>query len=579
MKRKIKNFFIKDNPIRYKKRYKFLNCIAWRFFCLYFFIVILFFVLLIRITYLQIIYSKKLIQESNARSLRIRKLISMRGIIKDRNGCYLAVSIPAYSIWIDPKSIYKNSNLNNDKRWKILADKLKISIDEIKYKINFNQNSRFVYLARNVSMKVGECIKKLKLNGVHLSNEMKRVYPYGSITANLIGITNVDHQGIEGIEKSFNYFLNGKSGKEIIRKDLHGKVVENVFFLDKKTSNNLILSIDIRMQSILYKALKNGVKKNKAKSGSAVLIDIKTGEILAMVNIPSCNPNTFNNIKGNSIRNRAITDLFEPGSTVKPMIVIAALNNNIIKSDSILNTEPYLINGHMVKDVVKYKKLSIAEILQKSSNVGISKLALSLSDNELRNVYKKFGLGEPTNLGLVGEKSGVFLKRKKLSKLEKISFSIGYGIMVTPLQLARVYATIGSLGVYRPLSIKKNNSSVSGFHVFPKKIIQTVIQMMENVSLSQDLRMKSPIKHYRIALKTGTVKKVNTYGHYVNKYIAYTAGIAPINKPRYSLVVIVNEPTSGKYYGGLVSAPIFRIIMNRVLNLENIKLNKLLEKN
>lgn len=576
MIRKTKYFFQKFNRKKYKEKYKMKKYIKWRFFFLYFFIVISFFILAIRVTYLQIIFSKDLIKKNDIRSLRIQKIISKRGIIQDRNGCYLAVSIPSYAIWIDPKII--NKSKITGKRWKMLADKLQISIENIKNKINLNPKSRFAYLARNVSLSVGKYIANLKLEGVYLSNEMKRYYPYGPITANLLGITNIDNQGIEGVEKSFNYFLNGKSGKKIIRKDLYGRVIENVLFINKKNSHDLILSIDIRMQSIIYKALQLGVKKNKAKSGIAVLIDIKTGEVLAMTNIPSYNPNSFYKIKTSFMRNRAITDLFEPGSTVKPMIVITALKNNIIKDNSILNTKPYFINGHKVKDIVEYKKLSITEILQKSSNVGISKLALSLSKEQIIETYKKFGLGESTNLGLIGESRGFFLKKKKWSKFEKIAFSIGYGIMVTPLQLARVYATIGNFGVYKPLSIKKNNSVISGFHIFPKNIVRTVIHMMERVSLPGGVGVRAAIKNYRIAIKTGTVKKVNINGNYINKYIAYTAGIAPVSNPRYALVVMINEPSAGKYYGGIVSAPIFGIIMDHILNLKNVKPDKLKEK-
>lgn len=576
MIRKTKYFFQKFNRKKYKEKYKMKKYIKWRFFFLYFFIVISFFILAIRVTYLQIIFSKDLIKKNDIRSLRIQKIISKRGIIQDRNGCYLAVSIPSYAIWIDPKII--NKSKITGKRWKMLSDKLQISIENIKNKINLNPKSRFAYLARNVSLSVGKYIANLKLEGVYLSNEMKRYYPYGPITANLLGITNIDNQGIEGVEKSFNYFLNGKSGKKIIRKDLYGRVIENVLFINKKNSHDLILSIDIRMQSIIYKALQLGVKKNKAKSGIAVLIDIKTGEVLAMTNIPSYNPNSFYKIKTSFMRNRAITDLFEPGSTVKPMIVITALKNNIIKDNSILNTKPYFINGHKVKDIVEYKKLSITEILQKSSNVGISKLALSLSKEQIIETYKKFGLGESTNLGLIGESRGFFLKKKKWSKFEKIAFSIGYGIMVTPLQLARVYATIGNFGVYKPLSIKKNNSVISGFHIFPKNIVRTVIHMMERVSLPGGVGVRAAIKNYRIAIKTGTVKKVNINGNYINKYIAYTAGIAPVSNPRYALVVMINEPSAGKYYGGIVSAPIFGIIMDHILNLKNVKPDKLKEK-
>ncbi|WP_348666526.1 peptidoglycan glycosyltransferase FtsI [Arsenophonus symbiont of Ornithomya chloropus] len=564
------------HSLSYKRSYKkkVVKYVKWRFFLLYICIGFVLIGLIIRITYLQIINPAELVKESDMRSLRIQKVNAVRSMINDRQGRKLAVSVPVYAIWVDPKIIFENGGLTNDTRWKALAKELKLSLAYIHYKIRFNSKNRFVYLARQVNPSVAEYIEKLKIVGIYLRKESRRYYPFGSVIAHLIGITNIDGQGIEGIEKSFNDLLTGLPGERRIRKDRDGRVIENISFINSKVAHDLILSIDIRIQSLMYRELTRSLQKNQAESATGILIDINTGEILAMANSPSYNPNNLIDTPIEVMRNRAITDLFEPGSTVKPMVILCALNKGIIKENTILNTKNYMINGHIIKDVVNYDRLSIAGILQKSSNVGVSKLALSMPIKELINVYSRFGLGKPTNLGLIGENSGIFPDKKiRWSELERATFSFGYGLMVTPLQLARVYATIGSFGIYRPLSIIKVDSSMvsKGIRIFPEEMMRTIVRMMETVSLPGGGGVRAAVKGYRIAIKTGTTKKVGNHGHYVNKYIAYAAGVAPASNPRYALVVIVNAPTAGKYYGGAVSAPVFGSIMNSVLRLMNVE--------
>ncbi|WMY94831.1 MAG: peptidoglycan glycosyltransferase FtsI [Arsenophonus sp.] len=560
--------------VNYKRLYKKNKYVKWRFFLLFIGIGFILIGLIIRITYLQIINPAVLVKESDMRSLRIQKINAVRSMINDRHGRQLAVSVPVYAIWVDPKIIFENGGFTNDKRWKALAKELKLSLSYINYKIRFNSKNRFVYLARQVTPSVAEYIEKLKIKGIYLRKESRRYYPFGSVTANLIGITNIDGQGIEGIEKSFDNLLIGLPGEKKIRKDRDGRVIENISFINSQVAHDLVLSIDIRIQSLIYRELTRSLRENQAESATGILIDVNTGEILAMVNSPSYNPNNFINTPIEVMRNRAITDLFEPGSTVKPMVILCALNKGIIKENTTLNTKNYMINGHMIKDVASYHKLSIAGILQKSSNVGVSKLALSMPIKELIDIYSRFGLGKPTNLGLIGENSGIFpYKKNRWSEFEKATFSFGYGLMVTPLQLARVYATIGSLGIYRPLSIIKIDPSMTslGIRVFPEKIIRTVVRMMETVALPGGVGVQAAVKGYRIAIKTGTTKKVGNNGHYINKYVAYAAGVAPASNPRYALVVIVDGPTAGKYYGGAVSAPVFGSIMNSVLRLMNVE--------
>lgn len=563
----MKSAFLIKNRKGYEKK---VSYVSWRFLLVHVGIALMLIVLIVRITYLQIINPEELLRQGDMRSLRVEEVTNTRGMISDRDGRQLAVSVPVYAICADPKIINEKGGLINNERWKALSNELKISLKQVNHKININPNSRFVYLARQVNLSVAEYIKKLKIKGIYFRKESRRYYPSGPVTAHLIGVTNIDGQGIEGIEKSFNYLLTGSPGKRIVRKDRYGKVIEDIFFSNSQDANDLILSIDERIQLLVYRELKRSVMENKAKTGIAILVDVNTGEILAMVNIPSYNPNNLSGTSTEIMRNHAISDVFEPGSTVKPMVIISALNNGIIKTNSVLNTQPYMISGHKIKDVGKYSELSVTGILQKSSNVGVSKLALAMPSDELIDVYAKFGLGKSTNLGLIGESRGIFPNKKvHWSEFERATFSFGYGLMVTPLQLARVYATIGSFGIYRPLSIIRVDSPVSGDRIFPDGIMRSVVQMMEAVALPDTVQ--EAVKGYRIAIKTGTTKTVGIDGHYVNQYIAYTAGVAPASNPRYALVVIINKPSAGKYYGGVVSAPVFGTIIGNVLRLTNVK--------
>jgi len=433
-------------------------------------------------------------------------------------------------------------------------------------------------LARKVSPEIGEYVKKLHLPGVYVNEDFQRYYPFGKLISQLVGITNIDGIGIEGIEKKFNSILSGTPGKRKIRTDKFGNIVENTTLIKKNIPHDINLSIDIRLQTILYRELSHAVNFNKAKSGTAILINIKTGEILAMVNSPTYNPNNFKKIPMEFLRNQAVTDMFEPGSTVKPMVIMKALQKKIITPKSIINTTPFIINKHIIHDVSQHEKLSVTEILKKSSNIGISKLALLMKASELTDIYSKFGLGKLTTQDLLGEKSGIYPKRKYWSDLDKATFSFGYGLMVTPLQLSNVYTIIGRYGLSKPLSIIKNKKSAST-QVFPKFFVKTVLKMLESVSEPGGIGIKAAVEGYKIAVKTGTAKKINSKGKYVNRYIAYAVGVAPVSNPKFSLIVMINDPRSGQYYGGTISAPVFSSIMRSVLRITNTKPDNLSQYN
>ncbi|AUQ26787.1 peptidoglycan glycosyltransferase FtsI [Dickeya zeae] len=558
-------------PGKVKRQEEHASFVSWRFALLCGGILLCMLGLMLRAAYLQVIAPDKLVREGDMRSLRVQEVPTARGMISDRAGRPLAVSVPVNAVWADPKDVNDHGGISLDTRWKALADALEIPLDQIATKVNANPNGRFVYLARQVNPAIGEYIHKLKLPGINLRQESRRYYPSGQVTSHLIGFTNIDGQGIEGIEKSFDRWLTGRPGERTVRKDRFGRVIEDISSVDSQAAHNLMLSIDERLQALVYRELNNAVAFNKAESGTAVLVDVNTGEVLAMANSPSYNPNNLSGTPTDVIRNRAITDIFEPGSTVKPMVVMTALQRNVVKENAVLNTLPYYINGHEIKDVARYSELTLTGVLQKSSNVGVSHLALAMPASALVDTYSRFGLGKATNLGLVGESLGLYPNRQRWSDIERATFSFGYGLMVTPLQLARVYATIGSFGIYRPLSITKVDPPVPGERVFSEQIVRTVVHMMESVALPGGGGTKAAVKGYRIAIKTGTAKKVGPDGKYINKYIAYTAGVAPASNPRFALVVVINDPQAGKYYGGAVSAPVFGAIMGGVLRTMNIE--------
>ncbi|XKM13074.1 peptidoglycan glycosyltransferase FtsI [Orbaceae bacterium ac157xtp] len=553
----------------------------WRFYIVYGLVFIAVFGLLINLAILQVIAPDRLISEANKRSLRHQEMEVPRAMIVDRNGKALAVSVPMYDVWADPKIIHQKGGFDvNDPRWQELAKSLGITGSTLEQKVS-KSSVRFVYLAKQISPTIMEYLKQLKLAGIYFEKTSKRFYPAGESVAQLIGLTNVDNgveKGVEGLEKSFNSWLTGDSGQLVVRRDRFGRIIEEIERVEGEIAADVVLSIDERLQTLVYRQLAQAVEFNKADSGTAVLLDIKTGEILAMATNPSYNPNNRSNINQQSLRNRAVTDAFEPGSTVKPLIVMAALEKKKADLNTVIDTRPFIVNRYEVKDVSYQKSLNLAGILEKSSNVGVSKLALQMEPQEVVEYYSRFGLGKPTELGIGGESSGLIAEnRKRWSDIERATYSFGYGLMVTPLQLARAYATIGSYGIYRPVSILKVNHNVKGERVVPEKVAKLVVNMMQSVADSGG-GSKASIPNYSVAVKTGTAKKLGLNGKYINEYIAYTAGIAPASQPRYSLVVIIDNPKAGQYYGGAVSAPVFGRIMGGVLRTMNIAPDRDLDK-
>ncbi|WP_423972767.1 penicillin-binding transpeptidase domain-containing protein [Glaesserella parasuis] len=614
--------------------------------------------------FLQVTDSERLIKEANDRSLRTKELPFTRGKILDRNGRVLSISVPMYSITIDPKEYFDTKLRRNKSLWRVLAMEMEASASKIEASVNrfikekpqnkenkydprailnnknedywtllarataldynvliqrirnnpnsmflhleneyaqlerqkmqelakaldmkysvmmdklyASANQRFLYISRHESDVIGDYARALKIDGLVLKAETRRFYPLAEEISQLIGFTDVDDkQGTEGLERSFDSLLVGKNGKQVIRKDARGNVIEHIRDEKKYDPQDVMLSIDEELQSMVYREIKKAVIENKAESGTAVLVDIQTGEVLAMANAPSFNPNNRAEFKSELARNRVITDTFEPGSTVKPLVVLTALQNKVTYPSEVISTRPFVVNGHTIKDVAPRDSLTLTGILQKSSNIGVSRLALRMPSTALVETYSKVGFGKDTGLGL-GEQRGTNGDRKRWADIERATMAYGYGLSVTPLQLARAYATLGSFGIYRPLSITKVDPPVIGERVLPEKITKDVVQMMESVAQKGEGGQRAMVDGYRVAVKTGTVRKLEK-GQYVKKHFAYTAGIAPASNPRFALVVLINEPKAGNYYGGAISAPLFSSIMTYTLKARNIKPDNLTE--
>ena len=523
--------------------------------------------LVARAGYVQSINADTLSGEADKRSLRKDEILSVRGSILDRNGQLLSVSVPMSAIVADPKTMLKEDALEDKERINALAQEIGMSSNDLIKKIEKNSKSGYLYLARQVESNKADYIKKLNVKGVFLETEHRRFYPRVEEAAHLVGYTDIDGNGIEGIEKSFNTMLVGKDGSRTVRKDKQGNIIEHISDEKKYDAQDVTLSIDEKLQSMVYREIKKAVSENNAESGTAVLVDVRTGEVLAMATAPSYNPNNRVGVKSELMRNRAITDTFEPGSTVKPLVVLTALQRGVVRRDEVINTGPFTVSGKEIVDVAPRAQQTLDEILINSSNRGVSRLALRMPPSALMETYQNAGLGKSTDLGLIGEQAGILnANRKRWADIERATISYGYGITATPLQIARAYATLGSFGIYRPLSITKVDPPVIGKRVFSEKITKDIVGILEKVAIKNKRAM---VEGYRVGVKTGTARKLEN-GHYVNKYVAFTAGIAPISDPRYALVILINDPKAGEYYGGAVSAPVFSSIMGYALRANGI---------
>jgi cell division protein FtsI (penicillin-binding protein 3) len=547
--------------------------VAWRFYVVIAAVVLIYAGLLARTAYIQVFEPDMLKKQGDNRSLRTNTKTVQRGSIVDRNGYELAISVPVETVWADPKIIFDTNALSMTKHWQALADVLGQDVNQLKVRVTKNPGKHFVYIERKVAPAMAKYIQELKIPGIYLRKESKRFYPAGEISAHLVGFTNVDGKGIEGIELVYDQLLTGENGEKKYRKDAKDRMIEILSVKASTPPKTITLSIDQRIQALAYRELKGAVKAFKATSGSAVVTNVNTGEVLALVNSPSYNPNNRSGVAIHRFRNRAITDIYEPGSTMKPLTVLTALEFGSVKNDSIIDTYPgwMRLGGSRVSDSRYLGKITLSELLVHSSNMGTTKLALSVPKNFLIDKFFDAGFSEETGTGLVGESSGMMHDRARWSKFELATLSWGHGVAITPIQLARFYTTLANGGIKTPLTILKQDgqSLAKQKHerIFSAENSQNVLEMLENVV--NQLYTVAKVDGYRIGGKSGTSIKAFA-GGYGNDYVGLFAGVAPISDPEIAVVVVIDDPSGDLYHGGEVAAPVFSRIMKGTLRLLNI---------
>ncbi len=524
-------------------------------------------VLILRAYDLQLVDKEFLQDHGNARFLRVVEVPAHRGVIMDRNHEPLAISTPVSSVWAVPRKLNQARH-----RWSALAKLLEMKPAQIEKLVEHRLNREFIYLRRHVEPGLAEKIMALKIPGVALERESRRYYPAAEVTSHVVGFTNVDDVGQEGLELSFNDLLRGTPGAKRVIKDGYGRIVENVESISAPNSGkDLVLSIDRRIQYLAYRELKSAVQKHKARGGSIVILEARTGEILAMVNQPSYNPNNRSGLKSDFYRNRAVTDSFEPGSTMKPFTVAAGLENGAYKPTTKIDTRPgyFKIGRHTVRDARDYGLIDVATVIRKSSNVGASKIALSLDPEEMWGLYRKLGFGQVPGAGFPGEVAGRLNDHREWGEIEQATMSFGYGLSTTSLQLAHAYQVLATDGLQLPLRIQHSSEVPRGKRIISAEHARQIRSMLASV-VEEGTGKLAQTPGYSVAGKTGTVHKSATGGYAEDRYLALFAGIAPTTSPQLVVVVMIDEPSTDEYYGGQVAAPIFSRVMSDALRLLNV---------
>lgn len=528
-------------------------------------------VLIGRAVYLQVLDRQFLKQQGDLRHVGVLPVSAHRGRIIDRNGELLAVSMPVKSIWANPKE-FRKAEVPPDKL-KAMADLLGLSVEDIEMRIGSDENRGFAYLKRRINPELADQAIGLGVPGVYGEREYRRYYPTGEVTAHLLGFTDIEDKGQEGMELAFDDSLKGVEGAKRIIRDGQRRVIEGLEDIRLPVpGQDLTLSIDERLQYLAYRELKKAVMQHQARSGSLVLLDTQTGEVLAMVNQPSFNPNSRAKMKGNASRNRAIADLYEPGSTMKPFAVACALELGLTRPETVIDTNPGQMQvGHnTVKDVHNYGVLDVAHILQKSSNVGVTKIALNVPAKKFWAFYNNLGFGQPLETGFPGEATGRLPGYQGWNAFEQATLSFGYGVSTSTLQLGRAYLSLANDGVIPMVSLLKRNKPPETHRIMSSRTAITVRTMLERVVTREGTAVKASVPGFRVAGKTGTVKKAGPHGYSSHLYMGVFAGIAPASKPRLAMIVMIDEPSAGQYYGGAVAAPVFSSVMEGALRLLNI---------
>jgi len=507
-----------------------------------------------------------LASQGNARFSRVAAIAAHRGTIIDRYGEPLAVSTPVDSVWTNPRELA----LATDQIPR-LATALKLDRQDLTRRITSNLDREFLYLARHLQPADAQKIRALDIPGVYLRREYRRYFPAGEVAGHILGFTNVDDAGQEGLELAFDHWLAGEDGAKRVIQDRYGRVVQDVDSIrSARPGRDLVLSIDLRVQYLAYRELKAAIREQRARAGSVVVLDVVTGEVLAMVNQPAYNPNDREQFVATTYRNRAATDIFEPGSSIKPFIVAAGLASGQYDDRSVIDTAPgfFKVGVKTIEDEHgSLGVINLATVLAKSSNVGMARLALSLEPQLIWKTLTSLGFGQVTTSGYPGESAGLLSDYAHWRPIGIATMSHGYGLSVTPLQLAHAYATLGALGMNRPVSFLRVDAAPTGERVLDPRLARELINMLESVVAAEGTGKRAAIPGYRVSGKTGTAWKATAGGYSTDRYMAVFGGMAPSSNPRLAAVVVIDEPSAGKYMGGDVAAPVFAAVVGHALRL------------
>ncbi len=532
------------------------------------FLLVLFIGLAVRAVTLHVFQADYLQREGTQRHSRVVKDNSHRGMILDRTGSPLAVSTPVDSVWAHPETL-----ATARKYWPVLEQLLELPRREISQLAARHAGREFMYLKRHVTPDVAARVMAHDIPGVALQREYRRYYPAGTSAGHVVGFTNIDDSGQEGLELAYDEWLRASPGRKRVLKDMHGNVVETVESLSlAQPGRDLVVSLDRRIQYLAYRELKAAVLQHRARAGAAIVLDAHTFEVLALVNEPDFNPNNRNGLKSQVFRNRAVTDLFEPGSTIKPFTVAAALDSGRFSPHTVIETGPgtMLVSNRPVRDTHNYGTLTVTGVLEKSSNVGAAKIALALGKKPLWEMVRGVGFGAESGSQLPGEVIGLLNPPSTWVPIEQATFSFGYGLSITPLQLARAYAVIANGGMLQPVTLQKQDAPTEGTRVMTAKTAHAIVRMLERAVGEDGTGAAAQVADYRVAGKTGTVHKLTADGYADDRYVAWFAGFAPASDPRLVMVVMVDEPSTEGYFGGRVAAPVFGRVMAGALRLLDV---------
>ncbi len=515
---------------------------------------------------LQVLDNGFLSKQGEARYLRTEKIASHRGRIVDRNGEPVAVSTPVDSIWANPQRLRDEMH-----RLPELARALERDNDSLARQLRKHADREFTYLRRHMSPSQASEVLALGIPGIHVLREYRRYYPAGEVTAHLVGFTDIDDQGQEGIELAFDHHLAGTPGAKRVLKDRLGRSVKDVESITPpKPGRDLTLSLDLRIQYLAYRALLSAIQRHQGRSGSIVVLDIDSGEVLAMANQPAYNPNNRAGSSVSSFRNRALTDIFEPGSSIKPLIVAAALESGVLGPRSVVDTNPVRVGNKTISDKRDFGRMDVTGVVMKSSNVGMTRIALSLEPEFLWATLSRLGFGRLTASGFPGESAGLLTHFDHWRDINQATLSYGYGLTVTTLQLAQAYAIIGAQGIRRPVSLQRTDAVVAGERVLAPANARKLIEIMEAVVSDAGTGGQARIRGYRVAGKTGTARKSEPGGYSESRHHAMFAGIAPVSRPRIAIAVMIDEPVGEVYHGGEVAAPVFAEVAAGALRIMNV---------